>query len=334
MNIDCYAAQEAKAPLEKFNYTSRNLGPWDVEVKISHCGICHSDVHLVDNDWGISQYPLVPGHEIVGAVSSMGASVKHLKAGQRVGIGWQCSSCMTCEWCIAGKEKLCSQMVGTCLGRHGGFGKTVVVDSRFAFALPDGLKSENAAPLLCGGITVFAPLIHFDIRPTMKVGVIGIGGLGHLALQFYKAWGCEVTAYTTTPEKEKEAKSFGAHRVLNSKDTEALKANAATQDFIISTAPGDLDWSAYLDILRPEGKLCVVGVPPKPLSIPAFPLIAGQKTVCGSPIGGRGDIETMLAFAARHGIEAQTESFAMNEINPAMDRVRNNQARYRVVLKN
>lgn len=223
MNIDCYAAQGAKAPLETFSYASPTLAPWDVEVKISHCGICHSDVHLVDNDWGISQYPLVPGHEIVGTVSAMGASVKHLKAGQRVGIGWQSSSCMTCEWCISGKEKLCSQMMGTCLGRHGGFAKAVVVDSRFAFVLPDRLESENAAPLLCGGITVFAPLIHFDIRPTMKVGVIGVGGLGHLALQFYKAWGCEVTAFSSTSGKEKEAKNFGAHRVLNSKDAEALK---------------------------------------------------------------------------------------------------------------
>ncbi len=334
MNIECYAAQEAKAPLEAYSYTSPALGPWEVEIKISHCGICHSDVHLVDNDWGISQYPQVPGHEIVGTVSAMGASVKHLKSGQRVGIGWQSSSCMTCEWCISGKEKLCSQMMGTCLGRHGGFAQAVVVDGRFAFILPDELASENAAPLLCGGITVFAPLIHFDIRPTMKVGVIGIGGLGHLALQFCKAWGCEVTAFTASSGKEKEAKDFGAHRVLNSKDPEALKANAATQDFIISTAPGDLDWGAYLDVLRPEGKLCVVGVPQNPISIPAFPLIAGQKTVCGSPIGGRHDIETMLAFAARHGIEAKTESFAMSEVNPAMDRVRNNQARYRVVLKN
>lgn len=282
MKIDCYAAQEARAPLEKFNYTSRNLNPWDVEVKISHCGICHSDVHLVDNDWGISQYPLVPGHEIVGTVSAMGSSAKHLKAGQRVGIGWQCSSCMSCEWCIAGKEKLCSNIGGTCLRNHGGFAKAIVVDSRFALALPDGLESENAAPLLCGGITVFAPLIHFDIRPTMKVGVIGIGGLGHLALQFYKAWGCEVTAFSATPRKEKEAKSFGAHRVLNSKDPEVLKANAATLDFIISTAPGDLDWGVYLDVLRPEGKICVVGVPKNPMSVPAFPLIAGQKTVCGS----------------------------------------------------
>jgi uncharacterized zinc-type alcohol dehydrogenase-like protein len=334
MNIDCYAAQEAKAPLEAFSYVSPDLGPWDVEVKVTHCGICHSDVHLVDNDWGISQYPQVPGHEIVGTVSTMGASVKHLKAEQRVGIGWQSSSCMTCEWCISGKEKLCSQMMGTCLGRHGGFAKAVVVDSRFAFVLPDGLESENVAPLLCGGITVFAPLIHFGIRPTMKVGVIGIGGLGHLALQFYKAWGCEVTAFTATSGKEKEAKEFGAHQVLNSKDPEILKANAATLDFIISTAPGDLDWGAYLDVLRPEGKLCVVGVPKNPMAIPAFPLIAGQKTVCGSPIGGRSDIDTMLTFAARHGIKAQTESYAMSEVNPAMDRVRNNQARYRIVLKN
>ncbi len=334
MKIDCYAAQSAKKPLEKFNYSSRDPGSWDVEVKISHCGICHSDAHLVDNDWGISQYPLVPGHEIVGTVSTMGTSVKHLKAGQRVGIGWQCSSCMSCEWCISGKENLCPEIGGTCLGNYGGFANSIVVDSRFAFALPHGLESENAAPLLCGGITVFAPLIHFDIRPAMKVGVIGVGGLGHLALQFYKAWGCEVTAFSATPGKEKEAKGFGASRVFSSRDPEVLKSKAATQDFIISTVPVDLDWESYLNVLRPEGKLCMVGVPHSAITIPAFPLIAARKTVCGSPIGSRGDIETMLAFAARHGIEAQTETFAMSEVNPAMDRVRNNQARYRIVLKN
>lgn len=334
MDIDSYAAQGAKAPLEKFNYASRDLDSWDVEVTISHCGICHSDVHLVDNDWGISQYPLVPGHEIAGTVSALGSAVNHLKTGQRVGIGWQCSSCMTCEWCISGKENLCSQMGATCLGNHGGFADSIVVDSRFAFVLPDGLESENAAPLLCGGITVFAPLLHFDVRPAMKVGVIGVGGLGHLALQFYRAWGCEVTAFSATPGKEQEAKEFGAHRVIHSTDTEVLKAETGTLDFIISTVPVDIDWEAYLHILRPDGKLCIVGVPASSISLPAFPMIAGRKTVCGSPIGSRADIETMLSFAARHGIVAQTESFAMDQVNPAMDRVRSNQARYRVVLKN
>lgn len=334
MNINGYAAPAAQAALESFKYEARSLTPWDVEIQISHCGICHSDVHLVDNDWGISQYPLVPGHEIVGTVTALGSSVRRLKAGQRVGVGWQCSSCMTCEWCISGRENLCAEIGATCLGNHGGFAEAIVVDSRFTFALPEALASENAAPLLCGGITVFAPLLHFKVRPEMKVGVIGVGGLGHLALQFYKSWGCEVTAFSSTPGKEAEARELGAHQVVGSKDPEALAARAGTLDFIIHTAPGDIDWETYLNILRPDGTLCVVGVPAGPISIPAFPLIVGRKRVCGSPIGGRSDIETMLEFAARHEIAAQTESFAMDQVNPAMDRVRQGKARYRVVLKN
>jgi len=264
----------------------------------------------------------------------MGSSVKHLKAGQRVGIGWQCGSCMTCECCLSGRENLCAESSGTCLGNHGGFAKAIVVDSRFAFALPEALASESAAPLLCGGITVFAPLLHFNIRPEMKVGVIGIGGLGHLALQFYRAWGCEVTAFSSNPDKEKEAKELGAHHMVPSRDPEALKARAGTLDFIANTVPGDIDWESYLNILRPDGRLCILGVPSSPVTIPAFPLIVGRKSLSGSPIGGRADIETMLAFAARHGIQAKTETFAMDQVNPALDKVRQGQARYRVVLTN
>ncbi len=334
MKIDCFAARSAAAPLEPFRYTPDELGPFDVEIEITHCGICHSDLHLINDDWGVSIYPLVPGHEIVGTVVELGKHVTHIEKGQRVGVGWQRSACLTCNYCLAGEENLCEQQQATCVGHFGGFAKAIRADSRFAFAIPEALESENAAPLLCGGITVFSPLRNFGISPTMKVGVVGIGGLGHLAVQFARAFGCEVTAFSSSPEKENEARELGAHHFVASTDENALRAAAGSLDFILSTVSADLNWPVYLDILRPKGKLCLVGVPRHNLTIPAFPLIGSQKTVCGSPIGGRARIIEMLEFAARHGIKARTEAVPMSEVNEALQKVAANRARYRMVLVN
>lgn len=331
MTFHAHAAADAKQPLEPFAYEPAPLGPHDVEVDISHCGICHSDVHLVDNDWGVSAYPLVPGHEIVGAVSALGEGVTHLHAGQRVGIGWQRGSCMTCRYCASGREPLCPENKATCLGSYGGFADRIRVDGRFAFPIPEALASENAAPLLCGGITVYSPLRDFGVTPSMRVGVVGIGGLGHLAVQFARAWGCEVTAFSSSPDKESQALAFGAHRFVASADSGAVR-RAGGLDFILSTVTADLDWPAYLDALAPGGTLCVLGVPKSPLSFQAFPLIGGQKRVCGSPIGGRVAIREMLDFSARHGIVAKTEAVPFSQINKALDTVRDNRARYRMVL--
>lgn len=333
MTIKAYAAIQAKSPLVPYTYQEKPLGPHDVRVKISHCGVCHSDVHLVDNDWGFSSYPLVAGHEVIGTIEALGSSVTHLSAGQRVGIGWASGACMECEFCMRGDDNLCVRAQATAVGREGGFGEALTVDSRFAFPIPDPITSENAAPLLCGGITVYAPLRVYGVTPSMKVGVIGIGGLGHLALQFARAWGCEVTAFSSSADKAEEARAFGAHHFVSSVDQAAMESRKNSLDFIISTVHADLDWNAYLNLLRPDGKLCFVGVPQSQIQIGAFGLIAGRRSICGNPTGSRHQIHEMLAFAARHGIEAKTEVLPMSEINAALDRVRSNKARYRMVLK-
>ncbi|MDH5526247.1 MAG: NAD(P)-dependent alcohol dehydrogenase [Nitrospirota bacterium] len=331
MPIHAHAASAARQQLAPFDYEPAPLGPHDVEVTITHCGICHSDVHLVDNDWGVSSYPLVPGHEIVGTVSAAGERVTHLQNGQRVGIGWQRGACLTCRYCTTGREPLCKDNQATCAGHYGGFADRIRVDSRFAFPIPDRLASENAAPLLCGGITVYSPLRDFGVTPDMRVGVVGVGGLGHLALQYARAWGCEVTAFSHSPDKEQAALAFGAHRFVTSTDAGAVR-RAGGLDFILSTVSADLDWNAYLDALAPGGTLCVVGVPQSAISVPAFALIGGQKRVVGSPIGGRAAIMEMLDFSARHGIVATTEAVPFSEVNPALEKVRNNTVRYRMVL--
>jgi uncharacterized zinc-type alcohol dehydrogenase-like protein len=334
MSIDCLAAHAAKEPLRPYHYEPGELGPGDVELNITHCGICHSDLHLINNDWGLSTYPLVPGHEIIGNVSAVGPSVKSLKLGQRVGVGWEAGACLECDYCLRGEENLCAHNQGTCVGRPGGFANRIRVHSHFAFPIPEVIESQMAGPLLCGGITVFTPLRAFEVSPLMRVGVVGIGGLGHLALQFARAFGCEVTAFSSTPAKEAEAKKFGAHHFAASMDAAAVAKLGSSFDFLLSTVQVDLDWSAYLNLLRPKGKLCIVGAVVQPLSIPAFPLIVGQKTVCGSNIGGSVMIREMLEFAARHGIRPQVELKPIAEANAALARLAANQARYRMVLVN
>jgi len=330
--IDGFAASKAKAPLKPLRYKRRVLGDHDVHIEITHCGICHSDLHLIDNDWRISEFPLVPGHEIVGSIVEAGPSVRHLAKGDRVGVGWQRESCLTCEQCLKGNENLCPDNEATCVRHHGGFASAITIDSRFAFKLPASLSSESAAPLMCGGITVFAPLRHFEVQPPHRVGVIGIGGLGHLALQFAHAMGCEVTAFSSTAGKEKEARRLGAHHFVGNFSKRELARHAGTLDFIISTVFADLDWTQFVDVLRPDGKLCFVGIPSENINIPVISLLAGRKSICASPIGGRADMEEMLAFAARHKIKAMTECVPMEKANDALAKLRKGQARYRMVL--
>ena len=332
--VSSYAAMKRGAALSSFSYSPKEVGPFDVAIAISHCGICHSDVHLVDNDWGISEYPLVPGHEVVGTVNRVGESVTHLKPGDRVGVGWQRSSCLQCEWCISGRENLCSQSQATCVGHFGGFADSMITDSRFAFKIPQALDSAATAPLLCGGITVFSPFRKFSVAPGARVGVIGIGGLGHLALRFARAFGCEVTAISSSTQKEKDAIKFGAHHFLLGSDARALKAHRSHFDFILNTAHATLDWKLYLDMLRPDGTLCFVGVPPDEVKVPVFALVGGRKSICGSPIGGRAQISEMLEFCAVHQVMAQVETVPMSQANEALERTRKNKAHYRMVLKN
>ena len=306
----------------------------EVEVRISHCGVCHSDIHLIDNDWGISKYPFIPGHEIVGTVEAVGSDVKDRTVGERVGIGWQADSCGVCEWCRQGAEQLCANSQPTCVGRNGGYADSVRVNSRFAIPVPEVLVSESVAPLLCGGITVFAPMRRHGVNPTSRVGVVGIGGLGHLALQFAKTFGAEVTALSTSIDKEEEARKMGADHFVNTRDMAEMKKVAGSFDFLLSTASADQEWQALMNSLRPKGTLCVVGVPPSPIAIQGFPLVNGQRAVVGSNTGSPQDLHEMLDVAARHGVKAITERFPMAKANDAIAKVKKSKVRYRAVLVN
>jgi uncharacterized zinc-type alcohol dehydrogenase-like protein len=328
------AVHAAGAHLLRYKYDPGELKADEVEVKISHCGICHSDVHLIDNDWGMSKYPFIPGHEIVGTVTAVGPLVKALKVDDRVGIGWQANSCGACEWCRRGEEHLCAKSQPTCIGRNGGYADAVRVNWRFAIPVPAALESENVAPLLCGGITVYNPLRNHGVRPSYRVGIIGIGGLGHIGLQFAKAFGADVTAFSTSKDKESEARALGAHHFVNTRETAAIKKLAGKFDFLLSTVNADQDWMGYINALRPKGQLCVVGVPPSAIALQAFALVGGQRAVAGSPTGSPSDLAEMLDVAVRHGVKAITERYTMDKANEAVARVKKNQVRYRAVLAN
>jgi uncharacterized zinc-type alcohol dehydrogenase-like protein len=334
IEIKGLAAHAAGAELLPFKYDPGKLGVNEVEIAITHCGICHSDLHLISNDWGISQYPFIPGHEIIGTVKAVGAEVRSLEAGQRVGLGWQSNSCGVCEWCSRGMENLCLAAEGTCVHRNGGYADRVRANARFVIPIPEALESEHAAPLLCGGITVYNPLRTHSVNPSSRVGVVGIGGLGHMAIQFARAFGAEVTAFSTTAEKEEEARALGAHNFVNSRESKAMKDAAGSMDLILSTASADHDWGVYVQALRPTGTLCFVGVPPSPVSVQAFPLISGQRSISGNPTGSPYRLKEMLDVAARHGVKATTESFPMAQANTAIDKVKKGKVRYRAVLAN
>lgn len=329
--VKAYAASKAKDPLKLLDYPAlKELGPFDIEVKITHCGICHSDLHLIDNDWGNSLYPLIPGHEIIGTVANRGTHVDHLKLGQRVGIGWQRSSCLQCIYCLKGEENLCNLQEATCIGHPGGYAEKIFADSRFAFAIPDAIPSSHAGPLMCGGITVFSPFIEHNISPLMHVGVIGIGGLGHLALQFARAWGCEVSAISSSKDKEKEAKDFGAHHFMLH---EALSGLENHFDLLLSTSTASVNAELYLKTLKPKGILCLLGAPPENIEVQIMSLISQRKIICGSNIGSRWAIEKMLHFAAFHQILPKIEEFPIEQVNEAIGKLRNNRVHYRAVLK-
>ena len=332
--IKGYAVHAAGAELLPFKDDPGDLKPGDVEIAVTHCGVCHSDASLIDNDWGMSQYPFIPGHEVVGTIAAVGSAVQGFAVGDRVGVGWQADSCGRCEWCRKGEENLCPQVQPTCVHRHGGYADALRVNWRFAIKIPAALDSEATAPLLCGGITVYSPMRTLGINPSSRVGVIGIGGLGHLALQFARVFGADVTAFSSSANKEEEALKLGAHHFVNSRESKAVNGLAGSFDLIISTINADQDWASYVNTLRPHGTLCFVGVAPKPVTLPAFPLISSMRSVCGSNIGNPSRIAEMLDIAARHDIKAKVEHFKMSEANQAVKRVRKSQVRYRAVLSN
>ena len=329
--VRAFAALARGQALRPWAYEPGPLGAEDVELEVTHCGICHTDLHLIDDDFGLSTYPLVPGHEVIGKITAVGDAAGDLAIGQRVGVGFQRGSCNQCEWCRQGLQNLCVQSRPTALAGYGGFAQSLRVDHRFAIPIPDALDSAIAAPLLCGGITVYMPLIRL-VRPGSRVGVIGIGGLGHLALQFARAMGAEVFAFSMSPDKEEEAYRLGAHHFVLSTDSGHLGRAAASLDVLLSTATANLDWSAWLGTLRPNGTFCLVGASPGPLSLPTMPMIFGQLSFCASVIGAPRQIAEMLRFAALHNVQTVVELLPMEQVNRALEKVRGNQARYRMVL--
>ncbi|MFI4873478.1 MAG: NAD(P)-dependent alcohol dehydrogenase [Phycisphaerales bacterium JB061] len=330
--VNAYAASEAGGKLEPYQYELGPLGDHDVDIAVESCGICHSDLSMLNNEWGMTSYPFVPGHEIIGTVKEAGAHVSNLKPGDRVGVGWHSGYCMDCQTCLSGDHNMCATAQGVIVGHHGGFADTVRAQAASAIKIPDGMNAKTAGPLLCGGITVFNPLVQYDISPTSRVGVIGIGGLGHMAIKFANAWGCHVTAFTSSESKKQEAIEMGAHTTINSRDAGELEAAAGQFDLLISTVNVKLDWNAYIGTLKPRGRLHVVGATLEPMDLGAMPIIMGQKAVSGSPVGSPATIATMLDFAARHGIEPKTEHFPMANVNDAMEHLHAGKARYRIVL--
>lgn len=330
--IKAYAAFEAGGSLQPFEFDPGPLGRDEVEIAVESCGICHSDLSMLDNEWRRSKFPLVPGHEVIGTLAQVGSGVSQLKLGQRVGLGWHAGYCMSCPSCLEGDHNLCAGAEGSIVGRHGGFADRVRAKAASVVPLPDQLDSQSAGPLFCGGITVFNPLVQFNLAPTARAAVIGIGGLGHLALQFLRAWGCEVTAFTSSDDKQAQALELGAHHTLDSRDKAALKAAAGRFDLILSTVNVKLDWNSYLATLRPKGRLHFVGATLEPLDIGAFSLIGGQRSISGSPVGSPATIARMLEFAVRHKIQPMVEVYPFDQVNQAVQRLRSGQARYRVVL--
>ena len=331
--IKAYAAHEAAGKLQPFEYKPDALGKNGVEIQVHYCGICHSDLSMIDNEWGMSQYPLVAGHEVVGKVLQIGDDVQNLAVGDMVGLGWHCNYCGNCDMCLSGDHNLCASGVGTIVGHHGGFADKVRADAKAVVKLPKGIDFKVAGPLMCGGITVFNPLVQFGIAPTSKVAVIGIGGLGHMALQFLNAWGCEVTAFTSHKSKEKELLKLGAHKVLDSTNAKELEGAAASFDMILSTVNVKLDWNLYIQTLKPKGRFHFVGATLEPLDISVFGLITGQRSISASPVGSPTNIKKMLEFANFHDIKPQVEIFPLSKVNDALDHLRAGKARYRVVLK-
>ena len=324
----------AGGKLEEYEFEAGELGSEEIEIDVEFCGICHSDLSMLNNEWMMTTFPFVGGHEVVGKVSKMGENVKGLSVGDRVGLGWNAETCGHCDNCISGFQINCSELVGTIVEHHGGFAEKVRCHWDWAVKLPDEMDAAKAGPLFCGGITVFNPFVQNDIKPTDKVGVIGIGGLGHLALQFADKWGCEVTAFTSDLSKTDELKELGADFVVNSRDDAELEKLKGKFDMILSTVNVPLNWKGYMNALAPKGKLHIVGAVLQPIQVGAFDLIPAQKVITGTATGSPYVVRKMIEFCARHNIETVTENFKMSEINKAFEHLESGKARYRIVLEN
>lgn len=336
-----YAAMTAKGALTPFAFERRAAGPHDVTLDILYCGICHSDLFFVDNDWGMSLYPMVPGHEIVGRVTAVGAHVSKFKVGDLAAIGCIIDSCRACAPCTDAMENMCLEHpTPTYSGferqggmpTFGGYSSNYVADEGYVLKVPDGLDPAGAAPLLCAGITTYSPLRHWNVGPGKRVGIVGIGGLGHVAIKLAKAMGAEVTVFTTSPRKIDDAKALGADRVIVSSDAEQMATANGQLDFILDTVSAKHDLHPLLATLKIDGTLCMVGAPAEPLEFLAFSLIMGRKSIAGSPIGGIAETQEMLDFCGKHGITADIELIAIKDVNAAYERLHRSDVKYRFVI--
>jgi uncharacterized zinc-type alcohol dehydrogenase-like protein len=328
-----YAASAPGEQLKLQTFDAPKMGEYDVRISITHCGVCHSDISAIDDYYGITKYPFVPGHEVVGYVSAMGSAVSGVKEGDRVGVGWQGRSCMKCEWCLKGEEHLCIDIVNSATWNpYGGFSSSIVVDGRFAYHLPEAMRPEVAAVLLCAGVSVYSPLKTHAKGSASKIGIIGVGGLGHLAIQFAHAMGFEVTAISSSPKKMEEALGFGADYFIDSNDRNALLQVEFGFDLLLCTTSKVENWAILLETLKKRGKMVLVGFPN--IAMKPIDLVAHELSITGSMVGNRKTMKEMLMFAQEHDIEPKIELMPMSQVNEAIQRVRDNRARYRIVLEN
>ncbi|MCW5938344.1 MAG: NAD(P)-dependent alcohol dehydrogenase [Fimbriimonadaceae bacterium] len=339
LSTAAYAVHSATTPLEPWSLDRREPGEKDVLIEIHYCGVCHTDIHFARNEWGFSEYPMVPGHEIVGRVVRVGGGVTKWKPGDSVGVGCMVDSCRACGPCKAGEEQYCDTgSTFTYNGREkdgsltfGGYSTQIVVDQDFVVRIPDGLSLDAAAPLLCAGITTYSPLRHFGVKPGTRVGVVGLGGLGHMGVKFAKAMGAHTTVLSHSPSKEADARALGADDFIATKDDEAFKEHPARFDFLLNTVSAPHDLNAYVDKLTLDGRMVLVGLPdPTPLA--AFPLILRRRSISGSLIGGIRETQEMLDFCAAHGIVCEIEVIPMQAINEAYERMLRSDVRYRFVI--
>ncbi|KAG6604070.1 putative mannitol dehydrogenase, partial [Cucurbita argyrosperma subsp. sororia] len=336
-----WAARDASGVLSPFSFSRRETGDSDVAFKVLYCGICHSDLHMLKNEWGNTIYPIVPGHEIAGEVTEVGSKVKNFKVGDRVGVGCMVGSCRSCDSCSNDLENYCPKMILTYSAKdsdgtitYGGYSDCMVANEHFIVRIPDSIPLHAGAPLLCAGITVYSPLRYYGLdKPGITIGVVGLGGLGHVAVKFAKALGAKVTVISTSPNKKQEAiERLGADSFLVSRDQEQMQAAKGTLDGIIDTVSASHPLLPLLSLVKTHGKFVLVGAPEKPLEVPAFALIGGRKTLSGSCIGGIKETQEMIDFAAKHNITADVEVIPIADVNTAMERMIKQDVKYRFVI--
>ena len=338
--VNAYAAQNATTPLAPFNFERREVGPKDVQIEILYCGVCHSDIHQVRNEWGGSIYPMVPGHEIVGRITKVGTDVKDFNVGELAGVGCFVDSCRTCPSCLANEAQYCDTgMVGTYNGRdkagnptYGGYSTQIVVDEQYTLHVSEKLPIEGVAPLLWAGITTYSPLRHWKIGTGHKVAVVGLGGLGHMAVKFAASFGADVTVLSTSASKKQDALNLGAHHFELTSDPETMKKLQGKFDFILSTISAQHDYNQYLNLLTLNGTMVVVGGPPQPSTVHAFSLIGKRRSLAGSLIGGIKETQEMLDYCAEHNIVSDVEVIKVSEVNEAYERMLKADVRYRFVI--